>query len=296
MESFFKDYLLNLQLIHHLFTRMPLKTLEKKTIQALIKPRAAASHKGDHGHALLIAGSVGKMGACVISARACLRSGVGLLSVNIPETERFILQTSIPEAMVTLRDREKLNLNNFAAIGIGPGLGISKASIKLVKNILICNQPIVWDADALNILAAEKTLLKKLKKDSILTPHPKEFDRLFGPHKTEEQRRKKAVEMANKYNIIIVLKGPITKISYQSETFLNTTGNSGLAKGGSGDALTGMITAFLAQGYAPIVATKIAVYLHGLAADITLADQSKESMLISDVIEHLGTAFKKTMK
>ncbi|HET6224932.1 MAG TPA: NAD(P)H-hydrate dehydratase, partial [Bacteroidia bacterium] len=159
-----------------------------------------------------------------------------------------------------------------------------------------CNRPLVWDADALNIFAAEKALLKKLKKESVLTPHPKEFDRLFGAHKTEEQRRKKAVEMAGKYNIIIVLKGPITRVCYQGETFLNTTGNSGLAKGGSGDALTGMITAFLAQGYAPITATKIAVYLHGLAADLTLADQSKESMLISDVIENLGAAFKKVMK
>ncbi len=270
--------------------------MEKKTIQALIKPRAAASHKGDHGHALLIAGSKGKMGACVISARACLRSGVGLLSVNIPDEERFILQTTIPEAMVTLRDKEKINFNNFASIGIGPGLGMSKASIKLVKSLLSCNQPIVWDADALNILSAEKALLKKLKKDSILTPHPKEFDRLFGVHKTEEQRRKTAVEMANKYNIIIVLKGPITKISYHGETFLNTTGNSGLAKGGSGDALTGMIVAFLAQGYPPLTATKIAVYLHGLAADLALVDQSKESMLITDVIEQLGNAFKKTMK
>lgn len=275
---------------------MPLKTLEKKTIQALLKPRAAASHKGDHGHALLIAGSKGKMGACVISARACLRSGVGLLSVNIPEEERFILQTAIPEAMVTLRDNKKINFSSFASIGIGPGLGISKTSIKLVKSVLSCNQPMVLDADALNILAAEKTLLKKLKKDTILTPHPKEFDRLFGVHKTEEQRRKKAVEMANKYNVIIVLKGPITKISYHGETFLNTTGNSGLAKGGSGDALTGMILAFLAQGYAPLTATKIAVYLHGFAADIALADQSKESMLITDVIEQLGTAFKRTMK
>ena len=276
---------------------MPLKTLEKKTIQALLKPRAAASHKGDHGHALLIAGSKGKMGACVISARACLRSGVGLLSVDIPEEERFILQTVIPEAMVMLRDKEKMNVNSFAAIGIGPGLGVSKASIKLVKSVLSnCNQPIVWDADALNILAAEKPLLKKLKKNSILTPHPKEFDRLFGAHKTEEQRRKKAVEMANKYNIIIVLKGPITKIAYHGETFLNTTGNSGLAKGGSGDALTGMITAFLAQGYAPLTATKIAVYLHGFAADLALSNQSKESMLISDVIEELGNAFRKTMK
>jgi|SRR3954468_10530415 len=276
---------------------MPLKTLEKKTIQSLLKPRAAASHKGDHGHALLIAGNKGKMGACVISARACLRSGVGLLSVNIPGEERFILQTTIPEAMVTLRASEKTNWNNFASIGIGPGLGISKGSIKLVKNVLSnCNRPIVWDADALTILSAEKYLLKKLKKDSILTPHPKEFDRLFGVHKTEEQRRKKALEMASKYDIIIVLKGPITKITYHGETFLNTTGNSGLAKGGSGDALTGMITAFLAQGYAPLVATKIAVYLHGLAADLALTDQSKESMLISDVIEQLGSAFKKTMK
>jgi hydroxyethylthiazole kinase-like uncharacterized protein yjeF len=276
---------------------MALKTLEGKTIKQLLKPRAAASHKGDHGHALLISGDKGKMGASIISARACLRSGVGLLSVNIPDTERLIIQTAIPEAMVLIREKDKTNPNQFAAVGIGPGLGLSKASIKLAKNILTnCNRPQVWDADALTILAAEKTLLKKLKKESILTPHPKEFDRLFGTHKSEEQRRKKAVEMANKYKIIIVLKGSITMIAYQGETFLNTTGNSGLAKGGSGDALTGMITAFLAQGYTALTAAKIAVYLHGLAADLTLTHQSKESMLISDVIENLGMAFKKVMK
>ncbi len=283
--------------VYFLLQFMAYRTLEKKNVKGLIRPRATASHKGDHGHALLIAGNKGKMGAGVISARACLRSGVGLLTVNVPKEERLILQTAIPEAMLMIREENKSDLNLFSAVGIGPGLGTSKEAVKLLKSILInYNRPVVMDADALTILSTEKSLLKKIKKESILTPHPKEFDRLFGSHKTEEQRRKKALELADKYNIIIVLKGMNTMITHHGETFLNTTGNSGLAKGGSGDALTGMITAFLAQGYHPLSAAKIAVYLHGLAADKALNYQSKESMLIGDVIECIGQAFKSTMK
>lgn len=272
-----------------------LNSLDRKTIKAFIKPRMASSHKGDHGHGLLIAGNKGRMGACVIAAKACLRSGAGLVSANIPETERMILQTAVPEAMVWMREQQ-IDEEIFSAAGIGPGLGTSGASKKLLKWIIThFHKPLLLDADALNIISEEKSLLKKIARQTILTPHPKEFDRLFGNHRNESERAKKAIEVAARYDVIIVLKGASTLITCQGEAVKNTTGNAGLAKGGSGDALTGMITAFLAQGYAPYTAAKIGVYLHGLAADIALKNQSMESMLISDVIECIGKAFKKTM-
>ena len=264
-------------------------------MKALINPRAASSHKGNYGHALIIAGSRGKMGACVIASHACFRTGVGLLSVNVPADERMILQTSIPEAMVVMRE-DGTNPNNFSAVGIGSGLGISKASEKLLKQVIDnLHTPLLLDADALNMIASKNALLEKLPKAAILTPHPKEFDRLFGNHQSETARTKKAIKMAVKYNIVIVLKGAKTIITYKEETVVNTSGNAGLAKGGSGDALAGMITAFLAQGYTPFTAAKLGVYLHGLAADIALKKQSMESMLITDVIEYIGEAFKRTM-
>ena len=274
-----------------------MKILTKQNIKLLLKPREATSHKGNHGHALIIAGSKGKMGAAVIAAKACLRAGVGLLTVNVPKNERVILQTSIPEAMLVMRDDVEQNVSIFSAIGIGPGIGISKHSEELLINIITkLNKPLVLDADALNIIAANKKLLPKIPKETILTPHPKEFDRLFGNHKNDEERINAAIKKAGQHNTIIVLKGHKTLITYAGEAFLNTTGNAGLAKGGSGDALTGIITAFLAQGYEPKTAAKLGVYLHGLAADITLENQSVESMLITDVIECMGKAFKKIMK
>ena len=273
-----------------------MQNLTKQHITTLLKPREANSHKGTYGHALLIAGNKYKMGAALIAAKACLRSGAGLLTVNIPSEERFILQTAIPEAMLFAREDTKYDVNNFSAIGIGPGIGTEEDAKKLLKQTLTdCNQPLLLDADALNILAADKSLLSLLKSNTILTPHPTEFDRLFGEHTSVEARQEIAIQKAKEYNIVIVLKDYQTLITYKNESFLNTTGNAGLAKGGSGDALTGIITAFLAQGYEPFVAAQISVYLHGLAADIALHIQSMESLLISDVIQFLGEAFKRTL-
>jgi hydroxyethylthiazole kinase-like uncharacterized protein yjeF len=272
------------------------KKLDKKSIHSLLKARSPVSHKGSHGHALLIAGNKGKMGACLIAARACLRSGAGLLSLNVPHEERLILQVGIPEAMVMPRE-DKTNLTLFTAIGIGPGIGLSKASRKLVEQVVENREiPLVVDADALNILSEKKSLLKKMRSETILTPHLKEFDRLFGIHEKQEQRVKKAIAIAKQYNCIIILKSAETVITSGRETVVNTTGNAGLAKGGSGDALTGMITAFLAQGYAPFTAARIAVYLHGLSADLALKNQSMESMLITDVIDFIGQGFKLLQK
>jgi len=270
-----------------------MKKITQKSIQLLFKPREANTHKGNYGHALIIAGSMGCMGAAVFAAKACLRAGVGLLTINIPADERFILQTTIPEAILLRRENIACDFKRFSAIGIGPGLGIDAVAVELLTHLLSqITQPLLLDADALNSISANTHLIDLLPPQTILTPHPKEFDRLFGMHKNDEERIRTAVQKAKELNLIIVLKGHRTIITNGIEIFQNTTGNAGLAKAGSGDALTGIITAFLAQGYQPIIAAQIGVYLHGLAADITLQQQSMESMLITDVIENLGQAFK----
>ena len=264
----------------------------KDSIKALIQPRKVDAHKGNFGHALLIAGNLGRVGAAVIAARACLRSGVGLLTVSVPQEERVILQIAIPEAMLIMRDNIDNVLDNYSAVGIGCGIGITdNAKALLIAVLSQINRPLLLDADALNIISENQDLLNQLPQKTVITPHPKEFDRLFGPHASQNDRTFTAIAKAKEYGIVIVLKGHETLVTASGEAFFNTTGNAGLAKGGSGDALTGIITAFLAQGYPAFDAAKMGVYIHGLAADLTLAEQSIESMLITDVIEHLGKAF-----
>lgn len=267
-----------------------MKTINRTFISSFYRTRRDNSHKGDYGHALLIAGSKNKMGAALIASKACLRSGVGLLTVLIYKEERHALNTFLPEAMLHFRE-EVLDFSLFSAVGIGPGLEQNEAAQKLVYAVFLKAKSVVIDADALNILAQNQDWFNQLPTNSILTPHPKEFDRLFGNHNSEEERRNTAILKAKEFNCIIVLKGHKTFITNGIDSFQNTTGNSGLAKGGSGDALTGMITAFLAQKYTCLEASILGVYLHGLAADITLNTQSKESMLITDVIENMGNAF-----
>lgn len=267
--------------------------LKTKFIKSLIKKRKAFSNKGDYGHGLIIAGHKGYMGAAVITAKAALRTGVGLLTVSIPTEERFVLQTTIPEAMLLMREDDQYNFDKFSAIGIGPGLGIDKISADLLEYILTTfKKPIVLDADAITIISKNIELKTKIPAGTIITPHIKEFDRLFGNHQNNNDRFKTAIQKAKEHDIIIVLKDHHTVIISNKKIFYNTNGNSGLAKGGSGDALTGIITSFLAQGYKPLNAANLGVYLHGLAADITLKKQSLESMIITDVIENLGKSFK----
>jgi len=226
-----------------------------------------------------------------------LRSGVGLLTVNVPSEERETIQITIPEAMVMERENSELNTSIFSAIGIGSGLGISTKVEKILIDFLQnYKQPMVLDADALNVISLNKNLLKKVPKGSIFTPHQKEFDRLFGNHNSLEERIISAIKKAKEMSCIIVLKSHKTIITNGTETYRNTTGNAGLAKGGSGDALTGMITAFLASNYTAFESAKLGVYLHGLAADFTLKKQSMESMLITDVIENIGYSLKSCFK
>lgn len=270
-----------------------MKELSLAHIKSFYKLRESNSHKGTHGHALIVAGNHCRMGATIIAVKACIRSGIGLLTVNIPYSERLILQISIPEAMITKREDLNSGLSIYSSIGIGPGIGLDRQSKNILMQILCkSNCPIILDADALTIISEDKTSYSKIPKGTVLTPHPKEFDRLFGSHSTTEERVMTAKMKAKELEIIIVLKGPKTVITSGDESFENTTGNAGLAKAGSGDALTGIITALLSQNYNSFEAAKLGVFLHGIAADITLNQQSMESMIITDVIEFLGDAFK----
>ena len=270
---------------------MEVVKLDLNCIKNTYKKRPCDSHKGKHGHALLIAGSTNKMGAAIIASKACLRSGVGLLTVAFYPENKSVLFNAIPDAMYAnccvMND-----LSPYNAIGIGPGIGVDEISLQYIYELYENKLPVVFDADALNLIAKYKIDWKNFNFPFVLTPHPKEFDRLFGEHDSESERRTTAIQKAKDLNCVIVLKGHKTFITNGIHSFENTTGNSGLAKGGSGDALTGMITSFLAQGYTTLEAAKLGVYLHGLAADITLQTQSEESMLITDVIENIGLAFK----
>ena len=270
---------------------MELLKIDLNCIKNTYKKRPCDSHKGTHGHALLIAGSSYKMGAAIIASKACLRSGVGLLTVAFYPENKNILFNSIPEAMYA-NTCVMNDLSPYNAIGIGPGIGVDEISLQYIYELYENKLPVVFDADALNLIAKYKIDWKNFNFPFVLTPHPKEFDRLFSELNSESERRNTAIQKAKELNCVIVLKGHKTFITDGIQTFENTTGNSGLAKGGSGDALTGMITSFLAQGYTTLEAAKLGVYLHGLAADITLQTQSEESMLITDVIENIGLAFK----
>ena len=273
---------------------------DKVIIKELLLTRSLFSHKGNFGHALLICGSKGMMGASQIAARACLRSGAGLLSVKVPGCGLNVIQTSLPEAMAIADDENDFitslpDISKYNAIGIGCGIGTDKQTQNVLK-LLIQNSPIplLIDADALNILADNKTWFSFLPKYSILTPHPKEFDRLAGAHTNTYQRLNSAKEFAQKYQVIIVLKGIFTAcIMPDGNVFFNSTGNPGLAKGGSGDTLSGIITGLLARGYAPNHAAILGVYVHGFAADLCLEKNHIESLLASDVIEKLPKAFSK---
>jgi NAD(P)H-hydrate epimerase len=268
-------------------------------VRAIFRPRKSFAHKGNFGHALLVAGSYGKMGAALLASRACLRSGTGLLTCHTPICGYDILQTALPEAMILTDADEKINtrfageLSGYSVIGIGPGLGTDGRTKAMLETILRSyKKPIVLDADGLNMLGSNPSLFFLLPPYSILTPHPKEFERMFGGAEDDFARLRLAIENARDHQCIIVLKGHYTFIAMPGgKGYFNSTGNPGMAKGGSGDALTGILTALLSQGYAPGEAAVLGVYLHGLAGDLAAEDISQESMLPSDLIEHLGKAF-----
>lgn len=272
--------------------------LEENDIVPLLKKRAKFSHKGTFGHALIIAGSKGMAGSSVLASKAALRAGAGLVTVHGPGANRVIVQGAIPEVIFQsdASDNNISNINSFDmfdAIAIGPGIGTSVETAEMLKKLIKkLDKPSVIDADALNIIAQQKDLLHLLAKNSILTPHPKEFDRLFGDSNSSYERTMKAHKASKDYALIIVLKGAYTLIAYpDGNLYFNSTGNSGMATAGSGDVLTGILVGLLAQSYKPEDAAKIGVFLHGRAGDLALKKESQESLMASDIIKRLGESF-----
>ncbi len=286
-----KDYLLQLSNKYEL--------IDEELLRSIYKPRNAFTHKGSHGHALLVGGSYGKMGAIQLTAKACLRSGAGLTTALIPACGYNIMQTALPEAMVLVDQNERHlstlpnDIEKYNAIGIGPGMGTHEDTVQLVSFIVRrYSKPLVIDADGLNCLSQHPELLKSLPAYSILTPHPKEFDRLFGKADNDFERLEIAKAKAIVLNSIIILKSHHTLIALPGGMcYFNSTGNAGLAKGGSGDVLTGIIAALLCQGYSSPQAAILGVFLHGFAADLALEDFSEESLIASDIIQYLPGAF-----
>ncbi|MGE0568773.1 MAG: NAD(P)H-hydrate dehydratase [Bacteroidia bacterium] len=270
-----------------------------KEILPFIKIRNKFSHKGSHGHALLIAGSKKYRGAALLSAKSCLRSGAGLLTVHSTNEVLRNIITVLPDAILSTDTNNEYiselpDTKAFDAIGIGPGLGTENATQTVLKKLINYFQgPLVIDADGLNILSENKTWISFLPPNTIITPHPKEFDRLTSIHDNDFNRLRSAINLAIKNNIIIVLKGTYTCIiNSDGQCFFNSTGNAGLAKGGSGDVLTGIILGLLARGYQAKQAAILGVYLHGAIADKSVQIQSMESLLPSDLTELIGTTLK----
>lgn len=273
-----------------------LVTLE--LVKSLLKPREKFSHKGTFGHALLVAGSYGKIGAAILAVQSCLRSGVGLVTIHAPKCGYEILQCTTPEAMISvdandLFIQDGISSNDFSSTGIGPGIGMNECTQKALHSLLInTNKPMVLDADALNIIGLHKDWLSIIPANSILTPHPKEFERIAGKTATDFERHQMQIDFSKKYNLFLILKGAHTCITTPlGDSYFNTTGNSGMAKGGSGDILTGILTGLLAQGYHSFEACIIAVYVHGLAGDIAKQKMGEVGMTASDLIQFLPEAF-----
>lgn len=271
--------------------------IDKNLVLSFYQPRNKFAHKGTYGHALIIGGSYGKTGAVALAAKACLCTGAGKVSVFIPQCGYIPIQTSLPEVMVeTDKDEKKITAitPSFSseAIGIGVGLGTDEISVKAFSIFLETqNKPLVIDADALNILSDNKHLLKLVPKDSIFTPHPGELKKLIGEWTDDFDKIKKSQRLAEKFNIVLVVKGAHTLIFDKKNIYINNTGNPGMATAGSGDVLTGMITSFLAQGYNCIEATLFAVYLHGRSADIAVPKIGYQAITAGTIIDHIGAAF-----
>lgn len=273
-------------------------TIDFENIKGKLRVRDKFSHKGTYGHGLIIGGSFGKIGAVILASKAALKAGSGLVTTYIPKCGYTAMQTSNPEIMTEVDDQNYLQYFNFktepTAIGIGMGMGTHLKTKKGFAAFLAGNKtPLVIDADAINIVAAHQELSDLIARGNILTPHPKEFERLVGPWKNDYEKLEKQLAYSKAHECLIVLKGTYTTISYGGRIFFNTSGNAGLATAGSGDVLTGIITGFLAQGYDPLDAAILGVYIHGRSADLGIqAKESMESFTAGGCIEHLGLVFK----
>ncbi len=274
----------------------------KNEVLPMYKQRTKFSHKGTYGHAVIIGGGYGKIGAVQLASNACLSTGCGLVSAFVPECGYHSLQTAVPEIMV-LTDEDDENISAIdlsftpTVIGVGMGMGTKEITQKAFEFFLRKNTaPLVIDADGLNILAKQPSLLKYLPKNSVLTPHPKELERLIGEWSDDFDKLEKAKIFSTENDCIIVIKGAHSIIIHKDKGFVNTTGNPGMATAGSGDVLTGMITGLIAQGYTPLNAAIFGVYLHGLAGDIGVSSKGYESLKASGIIENIGKAYIEILK
>lgn len=274
--------------------------IEKSDVRERLLTRSPFAHKGQMGTALMIAGCYGMAGAAVLATKACLRAGVGKVVVNSPRRNIPILQTAIPEAVVRSGSEETIfaetiDTDDYQAMGIGPGLGQSEqTAIALIAQLRRTQCPIVADADAINILANHRAWLQQLPKEIILTPHPKELDRLEGHSADTYERITKACNLAERLKGYVILKGHHTAICCpDGHVMFNTTGNAGMATAGSGDVLTGILTGLLARGYKPQDACIVGVYLHGLAGDLAAKEIGEESLIAGDIIQYISKAFKR---
>lgn len=273
-----------------------------KDVVKLLKTRSKFDHKGAFGHALLISGSYGKMGAAVLASRAALRSGLGLLTTHIPACGYGILQTAVPEAMADIDEdpfvfSKAPELQPYDTLGIGPGLGQDERTVKaLARTLEDFQKPVVLDADALNILGANHHLLHLVPPGSILTPHPKEFQRLTGPWKDDFERLEMQEQLATSLKSVVVLKGAHTAIAAGDGVHFNSTGNPGMATGGTGDVLTGILTGLLAQNYSAAEAAITGVFLHGLSGDLAAEESGTDSLIATDLIKNLPNAFLKARR
>ncbi len=273
--------------------------LEKKELSGLLHTRKTFSHKGTYGHALLVSGSKGKMGAAILASEGCLRSGVGLLTVYVPACGYEIIQIAVPAAMALTDEASKyINVfpeeKNYSSIAIGPGIGTQAETINALKLFLIkINRPVILDADALNAISIDPSILESVPEFSILTPHPKEFERIAGTWQHDFERHEKQLAFSVLNKVYVILKGAYTCITTPTgKAFFNGTGNPGMAKGGSGDTLTGILLGLHAQGYDEETICKLGVYLHGLAGDEAAKEFGQISMTPLDLIENISKAFK----
>lgn len=272
-------------------------TITPVTVRGLYRKRQAYSHKGTYGSVLMAGGSYGMAGAVMLATQAALRSGAGKVTALTPSCAYVPLQAAVPEAMCRVSGEEHITAirdwESFSAIGLGPGMGMARETITAFSRFIeTCTLPLVLDADALNILGRHPEMLPRIPAGTIITPHPKEFERMFGPAHNSMQQLELARTQAMRYNIFIVLKGHHTVVvTPEGDCWYNLTGNAGMATGGSGDVLCGVIAGLLAQQYDAYTACVLGVYLHGLAGDLAAADMGQEALVAGDIIRYLGKAF-----
>jgi len=273
------------------------QVIAKPEAQQFYKQREKYAHKGNYGHTLIVAGSYGKIGAAVLSTKAAYKTGAGLVTAFVPKCGYNILQSSIPEAM-TVTDKENDLITDIkvdfepASIAIGMGMGTKSETVLALENLFSTTKsPLVLDADALNCISENESLLKKTPELSVLTPHPGELKRLIGDWNNDFEKLDKTKKFAKKNNVIIVVKGANTIVAVENRLYINTTGNPGMATGGSGDVLSGMIAGLLSQGYDPLIASVFGAFLHGSAGNIATQDIGFEALTASDILEKIGPAF-----